>query len=63
MTLNRDVTNGELKLRPVAGGLKEDLESQFFACLFLSATAMGKHPGSKKKVKARLFLNRSSEAD
>ena len=32
-----------LNFRPLAGGFKCDVEIQFFAYLFLGATAMGKH--------------------
>ena len=62
MALNHDVTNGELVLnfRPVAEGLKQNVDSQFFPCLFLATTAMENTWGAQK-FKSRLFLDRSSD--
>ena len=51
-----------LNFRPVAGGFKCDVESQFFACLFLGATEWENTWGAAK-FKSRLFLNRSIATD
>ena len=44
-----------LNFRPLAGGFKCDLEIQFFAYLFLGATAMGQHLGAYKNSKVDYF--------
>ena len=44
-----------LNFRPLVGGFKCEVEIQFFAYLFLGATAMGKTLGELKNSKVSYF--------